>query len=116
MIWFFNTLIFFERDSEYSDLLTGTLTAKRYLRLINSTHYLSRSFIVDDKLENFSLPPNIITIGRRLTKGLRIKILRALDVYPIKSQIRVYQLFFEIKELGYRYNCKDKIWEFRVRS
>ncbi|MEG4807918.1 hypothetical protein QUA82_09840 [Microcoleus sp. F8-D3] len=111
---------FFESDPEYPDLDSRNLAAKRYLRLIYSADYRSTPFMDDDPdreglpspTNNLPLPTNVVTIGRRVTPSLRIKILRALEVFPTKGQIRVYQLFAEVKFLGYRYDIKKKNWEF----
>ncbi len=99
---------FFENDSEYPDLDCRKLAAKRYLRLIYSADYRSKPFMDDDPdqeglpspTNNLPLPTNIVTIGRRITPEIRIKILQALDVFPTKGQIRVYQLFHEVKSCG----------------
>ena len=116
---------FFESDPEYSDLNGGELAAKRYLRLIYSADYRAKPFIYDDldKIPDRTssrssancppLPINVITIGRRLTPYLRIKILSALAVHPTKTLIRCYQLFAEVKKLGFRYDYKTNLWEFR---
>ncbi|MCC3455774.1 MULTISPECIES: hypothetical protein [unclassified Microcoleus] len=114
---------FFDDDSEYLDLGSGELAAKRYLRLICSADYRSKPFVDDDPdreglaspTNNLPLPPNVITIGRRVTPALRVKILGALDLYPTKSQIRIYQLFAEIKACGFKYDHKHSIWEFRSK-
>lgn len=112
---------FFESDDEYPDLDCRKLAAKRYLRLIYSADYRSKPFMDDDPDQeglpspsnNFPLPTNVMTIGRRVTPALRVKILRALEVFPTKGQIRVYQLFFDVKSCGFRYDTKRKIWEFK---
>ncbi len=112
---------FFEADSEYPDLECGQLAAKRYLRLICSVHYHSKLGGSDPDLEgspsanNVLLPTNVLTIGRRITPALRIKILRALEVFPTKSDVRVYELFFEVKSRGFVYDYKRKVWEFQAK-
>lgn len=68
-----------------------------------------------DEEEDRPLPANLLVIGRRLTPTLRIKIFRALDIYPTKYQIRIYQLFSEVKALGYQYNYKSKNWEYQTK-
>ncbi|MEG4329879.1 hypothetical protein [Microcoleus sp. herbarium5] len=112
---------FFESDDEYPDLQCRELGAKRYLRLIYSADYRSKPFVDDDPdreglpspTNNLPLPTNVVTIGRRVTPSLRVKILRALEVFPTKGQIRVYQLFSDVKFCGFRYDSKRKIWEFK---
>lgn len=112
---------FFKKDDEYPDLDSRKLAAKRYLRLIYSVDYRDKPFMDDDPdreglpspTNNLPLPTNVVTIGRRITPSLRIKILRALDVFPTKGQIRVYQLFHDVKACGFRYDHKKNIWEFR---
>jgi len=119
---------FFESDLEYADLGCGELAAKRYLRLIYSADYRSERFMDDDPDRedldqedlpspdnNLPLPDNVVTIGRRVTPALRTKILRALEVFPTKGLIRVYQLFYEVKACGFRYDHKKNIWEFRSK-
>ncbi|MEZ2250227.1 hypothetical protein [Microcoleus sp.] len=112
---------FFEADSEYADLECGQLAAKRYLRLICSADYWSKLGGNDPDGEpsrsanNVLLPTNVLTIGRRITPALRIKILRALEVFPTKSDVRVYELFFEVKFRGFVYDYKRKVWEFRAK-
>ncbi len=64
---------------------------------------------------NLPLPTNVVTIGRRVTPALRVKILRALEVFPTKSQIRVYQLFSQAKACGFIYDYKRNVWEFRSK-
>ena len=103
---------FFESDSEYPDLDCQKLAAKRYLRLIFSADYRLRPYIDAVDGENLPLPANIITIGRRMNSYTKVKILRALEIYPVKCQIRVYQLFWEVKDLGFRYNVNLQNWEF----
>lgn len=104
---------FFESDDEYPDLQSQKLGAKRYLRLIYSADYRTQSCMDEDDPKNIPLPANLITIGRRLTPVVKVKILRALDILPVKYPIRVYQLFAEVKAHGYRYDPKHKNWEFR---
>ncbi|MCC3405193.1 MAG: hypothetical protein JGK17_06275 [Microcoleus sp. PH2017_10_PVI_O_A] len=114
---------FFDDDSEYPDLSCGELAVKQYLRLICSADYRSKPFMDDDldreglpsPTNNLPLPTNVVTIGRRVTPTLRIKIIRALEVFPTKSQIRVYQLFSEVKACGFRYDCKQNVWEFQTK-
>lgn len=106
---------FFESDDEYPDLQCRKLAAKRYLRLIYSADYRSQSCMDEDDPKNLSLPANVVTIGRRITPYTKVKILRALEIYPIKYQIRVYQLFAELKYLGYRYDVVHKSWEFQTK-
>ncbi|MCC3473289.1 MAG: hypothetical protein JGK38_23835 [Microcoleus sp. PH2017_15_JOR_U_A] len=116
-------LSFFEGDDEYPDLGCRELAVDRYLRLIYSADYRSKPFVDDDPdreglpspTNNLPLPPNVITIGRRVTPALRVKILGALDLYPTKGQIRIYQLFAEIKACGFKYDHKHSIWEFRSK-
>lgn len=103
---------FFKSDPEYPDLECPELAVKRYLQLIYSADYRSKPYMDE---EDRPLPANLLVIGRRLTPALRIKILRALDVYPTKYQIRIYQLFSEVKFLGYKYNYKQKIWEYQTK-
>lgn len=111
---------FFESDPEYPDLECRELVAKRYLRLIYSADYRDNRFMDDDPDREgrpspdnkLPLPENVMTIGRRITPYTRVKILRALEIYPTKYQIRVYQLFSDLKLLGYRYDIKKKNWEF----
>lgn len=103
---------FFDDDSEYPDLGCGELAAKRYLGLIRSADYRSQAFL---DAGDQSLPTNLLTTGKRLTSSLRIKIFGALDKYPTRYEIRIYQLFAEVKLLGYRYNYKQKIWEFSTK-
>ncbi|XZO03454.1 MAG: hypothetical protein ACM65L_06985 [Microcoleus sp.] len=62
---------------------------------------------------NLPLPTNIVTIGRRITPALKIKILRVLEVFPTKSDVRVYELFFEVKSRGFVYDYKRKVWELK---
>lgn len=114
---------FFERDDEYPDLKCRKLAAKRYLRLIYSADYRSNPFMDDDPdqeglpspTNSLPLPTNVVTIGRRVPPTLRVKILRALEVFPTKGQIRVYQLFHQVKSCGFRYDRKNNIWEFRSK-
>ena len=111
---------FFESDAEYPDLDCRKLATKRYLRLIYSADYRDKPFMDDDPdreglpspTNNLPLPDNVVTIGRRITPACRIKILQALDVFPTKGRIRVYQLFNDLKLCGFRYDSKRKIWEF----
>lgn len=103
---------FSESDPDYPDLECPELAAKRYLQLIYSADYRSKAYMDE---EDRPLPANLLVIGRRLTPALRIKILRALDVYPTKYQIRIYQLFSEVEFLGYKYNYKQKIWEYQTK-
>ncbi|MEG4529874.1 hypothetical protein [Microcoleus sp. D2_18a_D3] len=114
---------FFEADPEYPDLDCRKLAVKRYLRLIYSADYRLKPFMDDDPDRegrpspdnNLPLPHNVVTIGRRVTPALRVKILRALEVFPTKGRIRVYQLFYEVKSCGFRYDYKKNIWEFRSK-
>ena len=114
---------FFEGDDEYPDLQCRELVTKRYLRLIYSADYRSQPFMDDDPdreglpspTNNLPLPTNVVTIGRRVTPALRVKILRALEVFPTKGQIRVYQLFNQVKTCGFRYDHKKNIWEFQSK-
>ena len=114
---------FFESDPEYPDLDCREFVAKGYLRLIYSADYRSERFMDDDPDReglpspdnNLPLPDNVVTIGRRVTPALRTKILRALEVFPTKGLIRVYQLFYEVKACGFRYDHKKNIWEFRSK-
>lgn len=108
---------FFEPDTEYPDLDCRELAVKRYLRLINSTEYLTRPCVdaSEDNKEpgqNLRLPDNVVTIGRRMTPYLRIKIQRALEIYPTKRLVGVHQLFIDLKHLGFRYDYKNQLWEF----
>ena len=110
---------FFEDDPEYPDLDCGESATKRYLQLKSSADYYSK--ICNDHRDecdyaNLPLPANVITIGRRVTPYLRIKILAALDVYPTKSQIRTYQLFNEVKACGFRFDYKQKVWVYIPRN
>ena len=108
---------FFESDPEYPDLDCRENAAKRYLRLIYSNDYRSKPFMDDDPdreglpspTNNLPLPSNVITVGRRITPAIRVKILRALEVFPTKGQLRVYQLFFYVKCSGFRYDYKQCI-------
>jgi hypothetical protein len=49
---------------------------------------------------NLPLPSNVITVGRRITPAIRVKILRALEVFPTKGQLRVINCFFMSSVLG----------------
>ncbi|TAG43607.1 MAG: hypothetical protein EAZ33_12235 [Oscillatoriales cyanobacterium] len=108
---------FFDDDSEYLDLGSGELAAKRYLRLICSADYRSNPLncVRGDRRtsEDLSLPPNLLTEGRRLTPALKLKIRGALAVCPLHStfRIRVYQLFRLVQFFGWRYNYKSNCWE-----
>lgn len=114
---------FFKKDDEYPDLDSRKLAAERYLRPIYSVDYRDKPFMDDDPdreglpspTNNLPLPTNVVTIERRITPALRVKILRALEVFPTKGQIRVYQLFYDVKSCGFRYNTKTNIWEFRSK-
>ena len=72
----------FDSDGEYPDMECGKLVAKRYLRLIDSTDYRSKSFLDEEDTgecraithEDLPLPHNSLLEGRRLTPTLRRKI------------------------------------------
>ena len=108
----------FDSDDEYPDMECGKLTTKRYLRLIDSTDYRSKSLIDEEGAgesraiahEDSPLPHNLLLEGRRLTRIIRRKIWGALAIYPVTAPIRIYQLFHFVKFLGYRYNYKTNIW------
>jgi hypothetical protein len=107
---------FFEEDPEYPDLDCGEFVAKRYLRLVDSADYCSRSDRGNrqdfgDKIAY--LPPNLLTEGRVMTSALKVKITGALAVCPLPSnfEIRIYQLFHLVKLFGWRYNYKFNCWE-----
>ncbi|TAE54387.1 MAG: hypothetical protein EAZ88_09400 [Oscillatoriales cyanobacterium] len=107
---------FFDDDSEYLDLGSGELAAKRYLRLICSADYRSNPLncVRGDRVsEDLPLPHNLLAEGRRLTPALKLKIRGALAVCPLPStsQIRVYQLFHLARFWGWRYNYKLNRWE-----
>lgn len=120
---------FFHSDPEYPDLDCRELAAERYLRLLNSADYRKNRFIDDDPdregvplpSNNLPLPHNVITIGRRITPSLRIKIFGALEIvqsselFSSQAQFRVYELFFQVKKLGFRYDYKHNMWEFQVK-
>ena len=72
----------FDSDGEYPDIECGKLVVKRYLRLIDSTDYRSKSFLDEEDAgesraiadEDLPLPHNLLLEGRRLTPALRRKI------------------------------------------
>ena len=109
----------FDSDDEYPDMECGKLATKRYLRLIDSTDYRSKSLIDEENAgecraiahEDSSLPHNLLLEGRRFTSAIKHKIWGALAICPVTTPIRVYELFHLIKFLGYRYNYKSNIWE-----
>lgn len=107
---------FFDKDSQYPDL-GGEFAAKRYLQLINSADYRPNPLmsVQGDRSEDLPLPPNLLTEGRRLTPGIKLKILGALKICSLPSScpIRVYQLFHLTKFFGWRYNYKLNRWEER---
>lgn len=109
---------FFERDPDHQDLGCGELATRRYLRLVNSADYRPNPLMSvsgDRRSEDLPLPPNLLTEGRRLTPGIKLKILGALKIcsLPSSCQIRVYQLFHLTKFFGWRYNYKLNRWEER---
>jgi hypothetical protein len=108
--------LFFEEDPEYPDFNCGEFAAKRYLRLIDSADYCSRSDRNNrqDSGGNIApLPPNLLTEGRVMTSALRAKIAGALVICPLPSslELRTYQLFHLVKFFGWRYNYKFNYWE-----
>jgi hypothetical protein len=113
----------FESDPEYPDLECGKLVTQRYLRLIYSADYRHDRFINDDPdregllspTNNLPLPVNVNTIGRRVTPAIRVKILRALEIFPTQGQIRVYELFSQVEACGYCYDSKKNVWEFGIK-
>jgi hypothetical protein len=109
----------FEDDPEYPDLDCGECVTKRYLQLKSSADYFSKSAMMTEikcDYANIPLPANVITIGRRVTPYLRIKIMSALDVFPTKDQIRTYQLFAEVKACSFRFDYKQKLWVYMPRN
>ena len=108
----------FDSDAEYPDIECGKLVVKRYMRLIDSTDYRSKSFLDEEDAgesraiahEDLPLPHNLLLEGRRLTRIIRRKIWGALAICPVTAPIRIYQLFHLMKFSGYRYNYKSNIW------
>lgn len=130
---------FFDFDPEYDDpKYDRELTVKRYLQLIESPVYR-----VDLSIEGFtesghsppereqrglkpkpsvekdlSLPSNLDISARKISWGLRKKILAALAIWslPRGETVNVRTLFAEVKFRGFEYNYKSQIWEYQYRA
>lgn len=129
--------LLFDFDPNYdTDGYNRKAVIERYCVLLNSPDYM-----VDRSVGRFSefapeenqrgprpkpspqktpLPPNLITVGRKISPNTHKKIVSALAIHshhlPLAEKIDVRTLFQQTKSFGYRYNYQSQDWECCSKS
>jgi cyclopropane fatty-acyl-phospholipid synthase-like methyltransferase len=97
-------LAYFRRD--YRD---GEAIARRYLTLLNSQDYLSkvtRLVVPNSAIELDTLFP----CRKRVSKDLELKALKALEVFPQGHGMSARELFYVVRQDGYKWKSELKDW------